>query len=81
MPLVMDHIIPQAKGGSDERENLAAACYRCNEYKGSKTEGIDPATGMLVPLFNPRSQIWKAHLAQFVLNLENPLLRRGKSFF
>ncbi len=44
---------------NDERENLAAACYRCNEFKGAKTEGIDPATGVLVPLFNPRLQIWK----------------------
>jgi len=61
MPLVMDHIIPIASGGGNERENLAAACYRCNEFKGSKTEGIDPATGMLVPLFNPRSQIWQTH--------------------
>lgn len=61
MPLVMDHIIPQTKGGSDERENLAAACYRCNEFKGSKTECIDPATGALVLLFNPRLQIWKKH--------------------
>jgi 5-methylcytosine-specific restriction endonuclease McrA len=61
MPLVMDHIIPIAFGGSNERENFAAACYRCNEFKGSKTEGIDPATGMLIPLFNPRSQIWKKH--------------------
>jgi len=61
MPLVMDHIIPQAKGGGDDRENLAAACYRCNEFKSSKTENIDPATGALVPLFNPRLQILKEH--------------------
>jgi 5-methylcytosine-specific restriction endonuclease McrA len=30
MPLVMDHILPQVAGGSDEPENIAAACYRCN---------------------------------------------------
>jgi 5-methylcytosine-specific restriction endonuclease McrA len=54
MPLVMDHILPQVAGGSDEPENLAAACYRCNEFKGSKTHAPDPATGTLVPLFNPR---------------------------
>ncbi|MDM8557392.1 HNH endonuclease [Candidatus Parabeggiatoa sp. HSG14] len=61
MPLVIDHIIPQVKGGGDERENLAAACYRCNEFKGAKTENIDPATTTLVPLFNPRSHTWKTH--------------------
>jgi hypothetical protein len=61
MPLVMEHIFPQVAGGSDERSNLAAACYRCNEFKGSKTHAIDPATGMLIPLFNPRTQIWAEH--------------------
>jgi len=63
MPLVMDHITPQSKSGGDERNNLAAACYRCNEFKGSKTEEIDPATGVLVSLFNPRLQVWKEHFA------------------
>lgn len=57
----MDHILPQVAGGSDEPENLAAACYRCNEFKGSKTHAPDPARGMLVPLFNPRQQSWTEH--------------------
>ena len=35
MPLVIDHILPKSLGGSDERENLAASCYRCNEFKGT----------------------------------------------
>jgi 5-methylcytosine-specific restriction endonuclease McrA len=61
MPLVMDHILPQVAGGSDEPENLAAACYRCNEFKGSKTHAPDPATSTLVPLFNPRQQSWTEH--------------------
>lgn len=25
-----DHLIPQSLGGSDEEENLALACHRCN---------------------------------------------------
>lgn len=61
MPLVMDHIIPQVLGGTDNRENLAASCYRCNEFKGAKTTAIDPATGELVHLFNPNQQIWDEH--------------------
>lgn len=61
MPLVIDHIIPLSAGGGSKRDNLAAACYRCNEFKGSKTHAIDPATGELVPLFNPRIQIWAEH--------------------
>lgn len=63
MPLVIDHIIPQSAGGGDERENLAAACYRCNEFKGVKTHALDHATGELVPLFNPRTQHWLEHFA------------------
>ncbi|WP_152592128.1 HNH endonuclease [Nostoc sphaeroides] len=60
-PLVMEHIIPRSLGGDDERENLAASCYRCNEFKGAKTHGIDPETGQLVALFNPRNQTWNDH--------------------
>lgn len=61
MPLVIDHIQPQSLGGSDERKNLAAACYRCNEFKQAKTHVPDPLTGLLVPLFNPRIQNWADH--------------------
>lgn len=63
MPLVVDHVIPKSAGGSDERDNLAAACYRCNEFKWAKTHAPDPAGGELVPLFNPRSQRWTEHFA------------------
>ncbi|MEO1067785.1 MAG: HNH endonuclease [Cyanobacteria bacterium J06638_6] len=41
-------------GGTDDRRNLEAACYRCNEFKGAKTEAIDPEAQKLLPLFNPR---------------------------
>jgi 5-methylcytosine-specific restriction endonuclease McrA len=61
MPLVVDHIIPQSAGGSDEPDNLAAACYRCNEFKWAKTHATDPATSEFVPLFNPRQQRWAEH--------------------
>lgn len=63
MPLVVDHIHPKALGGDDSSDNLCAACYRCNEYKGAKTHDSDPATGELVPLFNPRTQVWSEHFA------------------
>lgn len=61
MPLVIDHIRPQSLGGSDERENLAAAYYRCNEFKRAKTHILDPVTGQMVVLFNPRLQKWVDH--------------------
>ena len=61
MPLVMDHILPSSLGGSDERENLAACCYRCNEFKGAKITANDPVTNESVSLFNPRLQRWLDH--------------------
>jgi len=63
MPLVIDHIRPRALDGEDRLDNLCAACYRCNEYKGAKTHELDPVTGVVVPLFDPRTQIWREHFA------------------
>ena len=31
----LDHVIAQAKGGSDELSNLVVCCKRCNTEKGS----------------------------------------------
>lgn len=33
----VDHVVPKTKGGSDEIENLKAACSSCNTSKGAKT--------------------------------------------
>lgn len=63
MPLVIDHITPKALGGGDERENLAASCYRCNEFKGARIQGVDPVTDELTMFFNPRKQLWIEHFA------------------
>jgi HNH endonuclease len=49
-------------GGTDDRENLVAACYRCNEFKGAKIEARDPETQQMSPLFNPRKHRWADHL-------------------
>jgi HNH endonuclease len=31
-----DHIVPWAKGGSDDEHNIVAACHRCNHLKGDQ---------------------------------------------
>ena len=32
--LTLDHIIPQSKGGKDEKTNVVCACKKCNYSKG-----------------------------------------------
>lgn len=36
VPLEIEHIQPQSKGGSDRVSNLAIACHYCNQAKGSQ---------------------------------------------
>ncbi len=60
-PLTVEHIIPISRGGSSDEDNLWLSCRRCNEYKGTQVEAIDPETGLTVPLFNPRQQSWNEH--------------------
>jgi 5-methylcytosine-specific restriction endonuclease McrA len=33
--LTLDHILPKAKGGGNETENLQTLCWICNNKKGS----------------------------------------------
>jgi len=60
-PLSIDHLRPVSLGGTDELENLALACRRCNERRYNFTTGIDPTTKVEVPLFNPRQHRWSDH--------------------
>jgi HNH endonuclease len=60
-PLSVDHLQPQSLGGTDDIDNLALACRRCNEIRYNFTTGIDPQTQIETPLFNPRQQEWSEH--------------------
>lgn len=57
----MEHIVPQSLGGSDHTDNLALACRRCNERRYNFVEALDPKTGQMAALFNPRKQVWQEH--------------------
>jgi len=35
----IDHVIPKAKGGTDELDNLVPSCRRCNSRKGARLYG------------------------------------------
>ncbi len=59
--LEIDHIVPRAKGGTDDEDNLWLECRLCNGFKATQTEGRDPESGYLVNLFDPRRQRWREH--------------------
>ncbi len=61
--LEIEHIIPRARGGSDEESNLWLSCGLCNRYKGTQVEAADPLMGDAVPLYNPRINIWYEHFS------------------
>jgi len=58
-----DHIIATKHGGESTIENLALACFDCNRFKGSNIASIDPYSGELTQLFDPRKQEWTEHFS------------------
>jgi hypothetical protein len=59
----VEHIVAKQHGGSDDADNLALACHRCNLHKGPNLTGIDPLTGQTASLFHPRRDPWSEHFA------------------
>jgi hypothetical protein len=58
-----DHVVAVKHGGPTDAPNLALACFDCNRYKGTDLASLDPETGVLTPLFNPRADVWQEHFA------------------
>lgn len=61
LPMEIEHIIPESLGGPTEEDNLWLACSPCNTYKSDRITARDPFTDEVVPLFNPRHQLWHEH--------------------
>jgi len=57
----IEHIIARQHGGTDELANLALACPECNFHKGTNLTGVDPDTGRVTPLYDPRRDRWTDH--------------------
>jgi hypothetical protein len=57
----VDHIIARKHRGPTRGGNLCLACFACNNHKGPNLSGIDPNTGKIVQLFNPRRHSWHRH--------------------
>jgi hypothetical protein len=56
-----DHVVAIKHGGQTTADNLVLACLPCNRHKGSDLTSIDPQTGIVTLLFNPRAQSWSEH--------------------
>ncbi len=57
----VEHIIPEAAGGSSLEANLWLSCSECNSYKSDRTQATDPDSAEKVTFFNPRQQVWSEH--------------------
>jgi 5-methylcytosine-specific restriction endonuclease McrA len=62
-PFHLDHVVARQHQGRRGLANLAWACQRCNLLKGTNLSGIDPDSGEVVRLFNPRTDRWDDHFA------------------
>lgn len=71
--LTVDHFQPQAKGGSDELENLVYCCVRCNQYKVDywPNQPRDPQ------LWNPRTETATTHFLRLEDGTLYPLTPTG----
>lgn len=63
IPFHVEHIVARQHGGSDDPGGLAIACDRCNAFKGPNLSSVDPDSGNIVLLFNPRLDAWDEHFA------------------
>ncbi|NOT55983.1 MAG: HNH endonuclease [Deltaproteobacteria bacterium] len=61
VPHEIDHVIAEKHRGQTTVDNLALACAPCNSHKGSDLASVDPQTGKITQLFNPRIQHWHEH--------------------
>jgi plasmid stability protein len=50
-----------ARNHLPEEDNLWLACSLCNDHKGDRIVALDPLTGEIVRLFDPRYQAWREH--------------------
>ncbi len=60
-PWQKEHIMPKVLGGTDDFQNLAVSCPRCNLNKNQAIESVDLVTAKKTRLFNPRSDKWENH--------------------
>lgn len=55
-----EHVTPRSEGGTDDWENLVAACYRCNTVRGNRNPWWFLATVTAVMSGLPQPTDWHA---------------------
>jgi hypothetical protein len=73
--LEIDHLFPEAHGGTSDESNLWLACPMCNGHKSDRINAVDPETEVTVALFNPRAEQWSDHFEW----VEGGTVIRGKT--
>ncbi|UQA55219.1 HNH endonuclease [Polyangium aurulentum] len=75
-PATIEHIVPRNHGGTDDVENLALACARCNSLKGIRHDARradDPRRLELVEkLQAQRRERWREPLPEITEALDRP---------
>lgn len=60
-PFSIEHVHPQALGGTHDAANLALSCQGCNGFKGARVLAFDAVSEQDVTLFHPRRDVWTEH--------------------
>ena len=57
----IDHVIASQHRDDDNESNLCLSCPQCNFHKGTNLSSVDPLSGNIVRLFDPRNDVWGDH--------------------
>jgi 5-methylcytosine-specific restriction endonuclease McrA len=60
----VDHVIPRAKGGGHDLDNLVACCAPCNSRKGSRNEAAFLGMDSTPPVFSGFLSPMRSEIAQ-----------------
>lgn len=63
----IDHVTASQQARDESIANLALACPHCDFRKGPNLASLDPFSGQLTVLFNPRRDVWEEHF-QLIAN-------------
>jgi|SRR5947208_3738620 len=74
----IDHVIAEKHSGPTVADNLAISCALCNSRKGTDLSSVDPETGGIVLLYNPRLDKWADHFRLTAARIE-PLTPTGRA--